>query len=231
MKDSLTDDSYPPHTRKSVHPRAAERGNPPGSTAQHWDDAYTQGDTTRGWYQPRASLSMELLTQSRVDHDAALLDVGAGASVFLDDLLEAGYTDVTALDHSPVALQIARQRLGKRSEGVNWIVSDLRTWVPSRCYDVWHDRAVAHFLLDDLDRERYRETLTAATHAGSWAIIGVFGPEGPPMCAGLPVRRHSVEDVGTLLGPDFTIMESLIADHIRPDGDSQQYLWALARRG
>jgi hypothetical protein len=113
---------------------------------------------------------------------------------------------------------------------VTWIEADLLTWSPPRQYDVWHDRAVLHFLLDQADVERYRTTLLAGTHPGSIAIMGVFGPEGPQMCAGLPVRRYSDEAVTALLGEDFERLGSEIADHVRPDGDTQQYLWTTARR-
>ncbi len=201
-----------------------------GSTASHWDEAYSDGDTTRGWYQPAATMSMDLLREADIPDTAAIVDIGAGASVFVDDLLEAGFTDVTLLDHSPVGLQITRQRLDSRASGVAWVVADLRDWQPDRRFDVWHDRAVLHFLLDAEDRDYYRQTLLAATHPGSIIILGVFGPEGPQMCAGLPVRRHTIDDVRRLLGPDFTVVTTRIVDHVRPDGETQQYLWTLARR-
>jgi len=130
----------------------------------------------------------------------------------------------------PVGLQIARQRLSARSRDVTWIVEDLRRWRPERTFAVWHDRAVAHFLLEDHDRDRYREALLAATDTGSLAIIGVFGPDGPDMCAGLPVRRHALEDVMELLGESFEIVSARTLDHVRPDGGTQQYLWAVAER-
>lgn len=200
------------------------------STAQHWDEAYRQGDTTRGWYQPNASMSMRLLDSSAVPSTTSIVDIGAGASTFVDGLLVAGFTDITLVDHSPVGLDIAKQRLGDESTDVRTIVADLREWKPPREYDVWHDRAVAHFLLDEADQSRYRATLLAATHPGSLVIIGVFGPDGPPMCAGLPVRRFTETDVQSLLGDEFEILHTEISDHVRPDGDTQQYLWSLAQR-
>lgn len=200
------------------------------STPQHWDAAYAQGETTRGWYQSQASVSMDLLRQAGIDHDASVLDIGAGASVFVDDLLAAGFRDITVLDQSPIGLQIARDRLADRADDVTWIVDDLRQWHPPRQFDVWHDRAVAHFLLEDTDREAYRRTLRSATHIGSHVLIGVFGPAGPTMCAGLPVRRHTIDDVRDLLGPAFEITSTATIDHVRPDGDTQQYLWSAAVR-
>jgi hypothetical protein len=203
---------------------------PMGSSAQHWDDAYRQGDTTRGWYQPHASMSMKLLGSSAVPSTSSIVDIGAGASTFVDGLLAAGFTDITLVDHSPVGLDIAQGRLGDASTHVRTIVADLRGWEPQRKYDVWHDRAVAHFLLDEADQSRYRDTLLAATHPGSFVIIGVFGPDGPPICAGLPVRRFTEADVASLLGDKFEILHTEISDHVRPDGYTQQYLWTLAQR-
>ena len=200
------------------------------STPEHWDAAYAAGDTTRGWYQPHATMSMRLIEATGLSRSASIVDVGTGASVFVDDLLAAGYTNITCLDHSPVGLRVAQQRLGPAADTVDWIVADLLTWEPDRTYDLWHDRAVLHFLLDDDAVSAYRSTLLAGTHAGSWLVLGLFGPEGPQMCAGLPVRRYDDTAVDALLGNDFMRVERVVSDHVRPDGDTQQYLWTLARR-
>ena len=202
----------------------------PTSTPEHWDTAYAAGDTTRGWYQPQATMSMRLIEATGVSRSASIVDVGSGASVLVDDLLGAGYADITCVDHSPVGLRVAQDRLGDRAASVTWIVADLLEWEPPRTYDVWHDRAVLHFLLDDDAISAYRRTLLVGTHAGSWLVLGVFGPQGPQMCAGLPVRRYDDTSVDALLGSDFTRVDRLVTDHVRPDGDTQQYLWTLARR-
>jgi SAM-dependent methyltransferase len=202
----------------------------PTSTPGHWDAAYAAGDTTRGWYQPQATMSMSLIEATGVPRSASIVDVGSGASVLVDDLLAAGYADITCVDHSPVGLRVAQDRLGSRAASVDWIVADLLEWKPPSTYDIWHDRAVLHFLLDDEAVTEYRRTLLAGTHIGSWLVLGVFGPQGPQMCAGLPVRRYDHEAVDTLLGSHFTRVEHLVTDHVRPDGDTQQYLWTLARR-
>jgi SAM-dependent methyltransferase len=200
------------------------------STPDHWDAAYAAGDTTRGWYQPQATMSMRLIEETGLPRTASILDVGAGASVLVDDLLAAGYADITCLDHSPMGLRVAQQRLGPAADTIDWIVADLLTWAPARTFDLWHDRAVLHFLLDDDAVSAYRNSLLAGTHPGSWLVLGVFGPEGPPMCAGLPVRRYDDTAIDALLGADFTRVDRVVSDHVRPDGDTQQYLWTLARR-
>lgn len=202
----------------------------PASTPEHWNTAYAAGDTTRGWYQPQATMSMRLIEATGVPHSASILDVGAGASVLVDDLLAAGYSDITCLDHSPIGLRIAQARLGERAATVTWVDADLLTWSPLRTVDLWHDRAVLHFLLDDDAIAAYRRALLAGTRPGSWLVLGVFGPQGPQMCAGLPVRRYDDAGINEVLGAEFTRVDHAIVDHVRPDGDTQQYLWTLARR-
>ena len=201
------------------------------STPQHWDAAYAQGDTTRGWYQSQARVSMELLGQAGVPTSASIIDIGGGASGFVDDLLRAEIDDVTVLDHSPIGLDIARARLGSPSERVTWIVHDLLTWTPPRRFDVWHDRAVLHFLLDDDEQSRYADVLRSATHPGSIAIIGVFGPTGPQMCSGLPVQRYDAAALDTLLAPTFQRIATRDDVHTKPDGSTQDYVWWVGRRG
>ena len=200
------------------------------STPQHWDAAYAQGDTTRGWYQSEARASMGMLHDSGVGPGSSLIDIGGGASVLVDDLLDAGFDDITVLDHSPVGLDIARARLGVRAADVTWIVHDLLTWTPPRRFDVWHDRAVLHFLLDDDEQIRYADVLSAATHPGSIAIIGVFGPTGPEMCSGLPVHRYDARALDDLLGSDFARIAANEDVHVKPDGSTQDYLWWAGRR-
>jgi SAM-dependent methyltransferase len=200
------------------------------STPGHWDAAYAAGDTTRGWYQSQATMSMRLIEATELPRSASIVDVGSGASVLVDDLMGAGYTDVTCVDHSPVGLRVAQDRLGESASSVDWIVADLLEWEPPRTYDIWHDRAVLHFLLDEDAVAAYRRALLAGTDIGSWLVLGVFGPQGPQMCAGLPVRRYDDEAVDALLGSQFTRVERVVTDHVRPDGDTQQYLWTLARR-
>jgi hypothetical protein len=200
------------------------------SNPDHWDASYRLGDTGRGWYQSTAHMSLQLLKECETPLDAHILDVGAGASVFVDDALDAGFTNITVLDHSREGLAIARNRLGTRAMHVDWIVSDLLDWNPIPTYAVWHDRAVLHFLLDSADQDRYVHTMRAATQPGSLIIIGVFSERGPTMCAGLPVVRYANEDIESLLGSDFAVLRQSEQQHVRPDGDTQSYLWTVARR-
>jgi hypothetical protein len=198
------------------------------STPQHWDESFSGDHTERGWYQSSATPSWHLI--GAMNPHTSAIDIGGGASVWIDEALDHGWTDLTVLDWSAVAMNISQQRLGERATQVTWIQADLLRWKPERTYDLWHDRAVLHFLLTDDDRVRYAQTMRAATHLGSTVIIGGFGLTGPDMCAGLPVRRQSREDFAALLGPEFTI-ESFVDDvHIRPDSATQDYVWVRAVR-
>lgn len=198
------------------------------STAAHWDSSFTGDHTQRGWYQSSADPSWQLI--GSCPHSVAAIDIGGGASVWVDEALDRGWSDLSVLDWSEVALSIARQRLGERAAEVEWIRADLLDWTPLRTYGLWHDRAVLHFLLTDEERESYAGVLRSATHPGSAIVIGGFGPTGPQMCAGLPVRRQSLDDFAALLGSEFTITESHDQVHVRPDADTQNYLWVRAVR-
>jgi len=202
------------------------------SSPAHWNRSFAStpaGDhTSRGWYQSTADPSWFMIG----DADPAMpaVDVGAGASVWVDEALARGWSDLTVVDWSPVALGLSQARLGSRAGAVTWIETDALTWTPPRTYGLWHDRAVLHFLLKDDDRASYREVLREATKPGSVVVIGGFGPTGPEMCAGLPVRRQSVADFEALFGTEFTIEQSFEQSHVRPDKDTQEYLWVRAVR-
>jgi hypothetical protein len=197
-------------------------------TSSHWDTAFTGDHTQRGWYQSSADPSWQLIGDVSLSTPA--IDIGGGASVWIDEALDRGWSDLSVLDWSEVALLIARQRLGERAAHVTWIARDLLNWVPDQTYGLWHDRAVLHFLLTDQERDHYARALRAATHLGSVVVIGGFSPSGPQMCAGLPVRRQSLEDFTTLFGDDFTMTEWRDQVHVRPDSDTQDYLWVRATR-
>ena len=200
------------------------------SVAEHWDSVYrNKADDELSWMRSDASRSLRLIGPPP-NSDAAIVDVGAGTSTLVDHLVDDQWPHITLLDLSAAALEATCCRLADRCADIELVTGTILDWQPQRPYDVWHDRAVAHFLLDEADQSRYRDTLLAATHPGSFVIIGVFGPDGPPMCAGLPARRFTEADVASLLGDKFEILHTEISDHVRPDGDTQQYVWTLAQR-
>jgi len=200
----------------------------PDDPARHWDGRYRgAGPTAVSWYQEHASVSVELIGALGLGPDAAVLDVGGGASPLVDDLLGQGYRDVTVLDVSAVALDAARARLGE-PDGVTWVVHDLLTWSPARPWDLWHDRAVLHFLVDDTDRAGYATQLRRALNPGGGFVIGTFAPDGPAHCSGLPVRRYAPADLGALLG-DVDVVAERREVHRTPGGAEQPFTWVAGR--
>ncbi|MFA9271359.1 MAG: trans-aconitate 2-methyltransferase, partial [Baekduiaceae bacterium] len=138
--------------------------------------------------------------------------------------------DITVLDLSQVALDTARDRLGARGASVTWRAGDLRAWEPGRTYDVWHDRAVLHFLVEDTDRARYADLAARAVAPGGHIVVGTFAPDGPEQCSGLPVRRHSADDLAALLAGHFEPLRSAREEHRTPSGNVQPFSWLVARR-
>lgn len=202
---------------------------------QHWNRAYSSGDAGKGWFQPHAQTSLQLIRSALPDLSGSIVEVGGGSSTLIDGLLAVGYGDLTVVDVSEQGMDIARKRVGSGETAVaaaqvEWLVADVLSWRPPRSYGVWHERAVLHFLLEDSEREHYRETLLAATHTGSALVIGGFGPEGPEICSGLQVRRLSVAEMVDFLEPDFEVVDSRLQIHVTPSGGEQQFLWTSARR-
>jgi 2-polyprenyl-3-methyl-5-hydroxy-6-metoxy-1,4-benzoquinol methylase len=197
----------------------------------HWERVYvTQPPDAVGWFQPQAALSLQLMESAGVPRDASIIDVGAGASTLVDELLERGYTDVSALDLSRSGLQHIQQRLGERAEQVQWIAADVTGFHPERRWDLWHDRAVLHFLTDPADRKGYRRALERGVEPGGYVIIATFGLEGPKRCSGLEVVRYSPATLSAELGDAFELREAHGEDHLTPTGVVQPFVFCLFRR-
>ena len=180
--------------------------------------------TELSWYESQSRHSLESIKDTGVSLDAPILDVGGGASVLVDDLQRLDYTDLTILDLAPAGLAQARERLGATAERVTWVATDVTTFRPTRRYDVWHDRAVLHFLLSRHEQEQYVAVLRSALAPRGHVILATFGPDGPTRCSGLPVQRYSVEMISTLLGQGFELRNSALVDHHTPGGVAQQFL-------
>ena len=151
--------------------------------------------------------------------------------MLVDDLLSAGYTDLTVLDVSETALDISRQRLGDAAARVKWIVADVRDApLPERRFTIWHDRAVFHFLTDATDRQAYVEQVQRTVRPGGYVLIATFAEDGPKTCSGLPVVRYSPESLHSEFGPAFRIVTSEQQDHHTPAGREQSFLYCLCRR-
>jgi Methyltransferase domain len=197
--------------------------------AQHWDDAYERRGTTGvSWFQPETTMSIDLINHLGIAHDAAIIDVGGGASLLVDFLIDQGFSDVSVLDVSKTALDATRERIGAGAP-VTFLLEDLLTWCPARRFDVWHDRAVFHFLVEPGDRDVYLHLLRSALHPSGALIMATFGPNGPEYCSGLPVARYSADELTSLLGNRFEIVEVRDEQHSAPGGAIQPFTWISAR--
>lgn len=202
------------------------------SDRAHWESTYSAKLTDEvSWYEPRPDRSLELIRATAVSHDAGILDVGGGASSLAAQLLGMGYTDLAVADISQAALTHAQAALGNDATRIAWIEADVRAHDFGRAYDLWHDRAVFHFMVSAADREGYLEVLRRTLRRGGHLLIATFGPQGPEQCSGLPVRRYSAEELQRVLGEDFELVSSSLATHSTPSGAGQQFLYAHLHRG
>jgi SAM-dependent methyltransferase len=198
----------------------------------HWEQAYADRPPEQlGWYRPRLESSLALIAAAGLRKDQPLIDVGGGASTLVDDLLALGYERITVADLSDAALERARRRLGDRAEAVTWMSADMLTAeLPAAGYDLWHDRAVFHFLTAAADRAAYLAQLRHALGPGGQAIFGVFAPEAPPRCSGLEVRRYTPEGLRDEIGSGFVLLEQRSERHVTPGGVEQAYVYCRFRR-
>jgi trans-aconitate methyltransferase len=178
------------------------------------------------WYQAEPDTSVRLLTKA-APPPSSVIDVGAGASVLADRLLQRGWTDVTVLDVSAEASAVVRDRLGRAA---TVITADLLSWAPERNYDAWHDRAVFHFLTDSSGRSRYVAVASAAVRPGGSLIVGAFALNGPSHCSGLPTARYDAAALAEAFGPAFTLESNEHEEHVTPWGATQPFTWVVLRR-
>jgi ubiquinone/menaquinone biosynthesis C-methylase UbiE len=198
---------------------------------EHWDQIYaTRAPDQVSWYSPHLEASLALIQRASDSPTAAIIDVGGGESTLADDLLARGYRDITVLDISSKAIQTSRKRMGVDAELVHWLAADI-TQVelePSR-FDVWHDRAVFHFLTAAADRAAYVRQVTRAMKPGGHVIVGAFGPQGPTRCSGLDVVRYDADALHHEFGRQFRLLESSTQLHRTPFGTEQQFLYCFCK--
>ena len=175
-------------------------------------------------------MSLEIIRSLAPSPDAAIVDVGGGASWLAAALLDQGFQDLTVLDVSPAALEVSQAQLGPLAPRVNWLRQDVLLWSPARSYQLWHDRAVFHFLVDPRSRARYVEALERGLGKGGRLILGVFAPDGPSQCSGLPVARFDAAGLAAELGPGFAPLNAWTEQHATPDGGCQAFTWAAFQR-
>jgi 2-polyprenyl-3-methyl-5-hydroxy-6-metoxy-1,4-benzoquinol methylase len=197
----------------------------------HWEKIYTEkAPNAVSWYRPHLERSLTLIEQVASDRRASIIDVGGGESTLVDDLLALGYENITVLDISQTAIDANRRRLGPASELVHWLAADItRVELQPSAYDVWHDRAVFHFLTSPNDREAYVRQVAQAVRYGGHVIISTFGSEGPMKCSGLDVVRYDAESLHREFGKHFRLLGSSKELHQTPFGTTQQFLYCYCR--
>jgi trans-aconitate methyltransferase len=196
-------------------------------TAQHWDQVFRTKEIHEvSWYQQRPETSLALIS----DTPGSVIDVGAGSSTLVDELLTDGRFDVTVLDISAAALELTRRRLTNRASLVRFEVADIRTWAPQRTYQVWHDRAVFHFLTDPADQSGYVDLVRRAINPGGALVLGTFAEDGPADCSGLPTARYTAQSLADRFAEAFDLEAHTRETHQTPAGTTQPFSWVKLRR-
>lgn len=197
----------------------------------HWEKVYTdKSPETVSWYCRHLETSLALIERIAKARSASIMDVGGGESTLVDDLLLRGYENITVLDISQTAIDLAKKRLGSTAEQVRWIVADItEIELEPRTFDLWHDRAVFHFLTTEERRVAYVRQVARSVKPGGHVIISTFGPEGPTKCSGLEVMRYEEESLHREFGARFRLMESSTELHHTPFGTTQQFLYCYCQ--
>jgi SAM-dependent methyltransferase len=204
--------------------RAADHG-------AHWDSVYrTRADAELSWHQDQPKPSLRAMDAAGVTSDQSVIDVGGGTSTLVDALLDRGVEDITVLDVSAVALDLARHRLGPRSDLPTWVCSDILTFAPSRSYEVWHDRAVFHFLVDPSARKRYVDLAVRATAPGATVVLATFAADAAPTCSGIVVARYGLEEQSLVMPASFEVVFAEREEHRTPGGTVQPFSWVAWHR-
>jgi SAM-dependent methyltransferase len=200
---------------------------------KHWDKVYaTKAPESVSWYRPQLETSLALIERAAVARSASIIDIGGGESTLVDDLLLRGYKTLNVLDVSPTAIEVTKKRLGTAAKQVRWLVGDIvEIELEPHAYDLWHDRAVFHFLTRPERRLAYVRQVTRAVRPGGHVIISTFGPEGPTKCSGLDVMRYDAESLHGEFGGHFRLVESSKELHKTPFGTTQQFLYCYCRLG
>jgi SAM-dependent methyltransferase len=203
------------------------------SIKTHWERVYTtEAPESVSWYRAHLETSLALIERAAEARSASIIDIGGGESTLVDDLLLRGYRNLTVLDVSPTAIEVTKKRLGSAADQVRWLVADvLEVGLEPRPYDLWHDRAVFHFLTTPEQRTAYVRQVVRGVKVGGHVIVGTFGPEGPTRCSGLEVMRYDAGSLHDEFGERFRLVESSNELHQTPSGATQQFLYCYCRLG
>lgn len=200
-------------------------------TRSHWDKIYkAKSPEAVSWYRPHLDTSLALIARAAHDTSASVIDVGGGESTLVDDLLTRGYSNITVLDVSQTAIDVTKKRLGSAADRIHWLIADItEARLEPDAYDVWHDRAVFHFLTSSEHRVAYVRQVGRSVKPGGHVIVSTFGPEGPTKCSGLDVIRYNADSLHNQFGARFTLVESSKELHHTPFGSTQQFLYCYCR--
>lgn len=190
----------------------------------HWEKVFRQKSADQtSWHQDVPQLSLAMIARASLDFKTPIIDIGGGASLLVDHLLEQGYSDLTILDISVAALEQAKARLGNRAGVPVWVEADVTRFRPVRQFGLWHDRAAFHFLTDPEDRRSYVDVLTRALITRGQAVIATFSPQGPEKCSGLDIIQYDASRIGETLGPAYDLLEQREERHLTPSGGEQWF--------
>ncbi|HEY4680636.1 MAG TPA: class I SAM-dependent methyltransferase [Nitrosarchaeum sp.] len=197
----------------------------------HWEDVWTRKKSNEvSWYQKEPQTSLDLILSTNPSKDVHIIDVGGGDSVLVDKLLELDFKNITVLDISANALKKAKERLGQKADRINWIESDIMEFDSEERYDIWHDRALLHFLTSEKDILNYRELIKKHVKGGGHLIISCFSTKGPKMCSGLDTVQYSEESIKKIFSEEFEHIKSFEEEHMTPRQTSQIFIYNIFRK-
>jgi 2-polyprenyl-3-methyl-5-hydroxy-6-metoxy-1,4-benzoquinol methylase len=195
---------------------------------KHWETIYSTKELNEvSWFQPIPATSLALIEELSIDKNAKIIDIGGGDSFLVDFLLEAGYINITVLDISETALEKAKNRLGEKAKLVHWITSDVATYTPAEKYDLWHDRAVFHFLTHEKDIEHYLHGMQVGLNKNGKIIMGTFSESGPLKCSGIEIKQYTETSLTSLLNQFFEKIKCIIVDHKTPFDTVQNFVFCV----
>ncbi len=198
----------------------------------HWENIYAVKEPTEvSWYREHLDTSLEMILRTKTEKSGTIIDIGGGCLTLVDDLLGKGFSNLSVLDISSQAIETSKRRLGNKSSSIKWIEADITDIsLPGNYYDVWHDRAVFHFLTETEDRKKYVELVMRSLKVGGHIIVASFGLNGPAKCSGLDVVRYSPETMRDEFGKHFKLVKSLNETHHTPFGTTQEFIYCYCRK-
>lgn len=197
----------------------------------HWENIFKSKDTSKvSWYQAVPESSLSLIEKLYLPLDSRIIDVGCGDSCLSNFLLDKGFTDISAIDISAIAIDLSKKKMGEKAKQINWIVDDITSFSTDKKFDIWHDRAVFHFLTDKIDIDNYIQTVSEKISPKGYLIIATFSENGPNQCSGLIVKQYSENEMLRVFGKYFQMIECFTENHQTPSGGSQNFLFCVFRK-